>query len=120
MKNLLLWCDIMVSDLDRASDFYARVFNIELTRMSSPAGEVAMMPFAPDVASACLRTDDNPSRNGSVPYFSAGDDMQATLDRVVEAGGEVDSGRISMGDHGYMAYIRDLDGNRIGLHNGKG
>ena len=42
--------------------------------------------------------------------------LQAMLDRVEEAGGSIVLPKTSIGDNGWMAYIMDSEGNKIGLH----
>ncbi len=44
--------------------------------------------------------------------------MDAILARVAGAGGAVVLPRTSIGQHGFIALIKDTEGNRVGLHSG--
>lgn len=119
MSDVIVWADIPVTDLDRASKFYAHV----------TGKQVAMMPGGNDVAvigtpgenegpvvSADLYVGGTPSATGPTVYLGSGGDIDGMLARVVEAGGAIAQEKAFMGPMvGWVAFITDTEGNRIGI-----
>lgn len=114
--NALQWFEIPVTDMDRAVAFYEAILGVTLDRMTVGV-PVAVFPTSDDGVGGALSLDDRePSENGSLVYLTALDGLQVTLDRVAEAGGEVLLARTEIGQgYGYYAYIRDTEGNKVGL-----
>ena len=124
MGNIIVWADIPVEDLDRASKFYSHVLQIPINRVpgmegialpGSPPAPGDAAPQAPVVAFDLMVG--KPSPEGVTIYLSVPGDYASTLARVREAGGEVlqepeDAGPMV----GILAYFKDTEGNRIGLH----
>lgn len=118
VSNIIVWADIPVTDLARASAFYAAVMQ----------REVALMPGRDDIAliqgtaeegrivSADLYVGGAPSHDGPTIYLHAGGDIKAAVARAVAAGGKVLQDAQNMGEMvGWIAFIEDTEGNRIGL-----
>ena len=124
MDNIIVWADIPVVDLDRASRFYSHVLGMPVGPMpgvegvalpGSPPEEGAPMPDAPLVAFDLYVG--TPSMDGSTVYLSAGGDFPGFMARVREAGGEVLQEPQDMGPMiGTLAFFKDTEGNRIGVH----
>lgn len=54
---------------------------------------------------------------GALVYLHAGTSLDAALQRVEDAGGQVLMGKVALPEGlGFMAHMRDVDGNRVGLH----
>lgn len=124
-QNLIGWVEIPVTDMDRAKAFYEAVFKFEI--QVHPLGEFVMgwFPYAEGKEGASgslvLYPDAyNPSEtHGPVIYFSCAD-VQAELDRVEAAGGLILQPKTQISeDIGFMALLRDSEGNRIALHSRK-
>lgn len=117
MENLVVWFDIPVKNLNRAMEFYRQVLSVELHRMEQPV-PWAMFPFAPGVASGGLveSKEISPSKQGTTVYLNGGKDLAGPLGRVEAAGGKVLQKKMPIGEHGFIAYIEDTEGNRVGLH----
>ncbi len=123
--NIIVWADIPVTDLDRAAKFYAHVLGMPVNRMpgmgdvavpGSPPGEGEPVPATMPVAFD-LYVGGKPSADGATVYLSAMGDFPGTLARVREAGGEVLQEPQDMGPMiGTLAFFKDTEGNRIGLH----
>ena len=79
---------------------------------------MSFFPFAPGVASGALvaSKESKPSGDGTVVYLNGGDDLSVPLKRVGTAGGEVLADKTSIGEHGFIAYFLDTEGNRVALH----
>jgi predicted enzyme related to lactoylglutathione lyase len=56
-----------------------------------------------------------PSQTGVLIYFST-PDIDAALGRATDVGGEMLVPKTSIGEYGFVAYLKDSEGNRIGLH----
>lgn len=125
MENIIVWVDIPVTDLDRAARFYSHVLGVPVNVMPG-ASDVAVPgtppePGAPvpDVSPVAfdLYVGGTPGAAGPTVYISSTGDFPGVLSRVREAGGEVLQEPQDMGPMvGTIAFIRDTEGNRIGIH----
>ncbi len=123
-QNMAGWFEIPVLDMDRAKNFYEKIF--EITISVHDLGQVIMgwFPNAPEKSGATgsLVKNDKyvPSAtDGPLIYFSCSD-LANELGRVVAAGGEILQQKTEIGGgHGFMGLIKDSEGNRIALHSNK-
>lgn len=120
--NALNWFEIPVDEIDRAQDFYEGIFDMEMMPMQEMPG-MKMVGFPIDmnsgkVGGSLVESENHyPSEDGAVIYLNANPDMQVILDRVEQLGGEVVMPRTQISPEiGYMAFILDTEGNKIGLH----
>ncbi len=120
--NPVGWFEIYVDDMERARAFYESVFQCELEAMTDPSNTIIqMMGFGSDMDSygtsgALVHMDDvKAGGNSTVVYFSC-DDCALESSRVAKAGGSVDKEKFSIGDYGFVALVKDTEGNLIGLH----
>ena len=123
--NIIVWADIPVLDLDRASKFYSHVLGMPVNQMpgaegvaipGSPPAEGQPAPAAMTVAFD-LYVGGKPSTDGVTVYLSAMGDLPGIMARIREAGGEVLQEPQDMGPMiGTLAYFKDTEGNRIGVH----
>ncbi len=121
-RNPVGWTEIYVQELEAARQFYETVFEVKLQKLESPTDdpiEMLMFPGNPFQAGspvALVRMDGVSSGvGGTVSYFSCRD-CAVQQQRFVELGGTVEREKFSIGKHGYIALVKDLDGNLIGLH----
>jgi uncharacterized protein len=116
--NAINWFEIPVADMDRAMRFYSTIFAIQLEPMDAMGSLNAFFPMEPGGVGGSLTKADGytPSQEGTVIYLNGGDNLSTVLDRVEEAGGQVVMPKMSIGENGYMAFILDTEGNKIGLH----
>lgn len=115
---MIAWIEIPVIDLERATRFYGDVFQLEFQREDIGDGTVKSLFPASSGFSGALSCgpDWAPSPHGVVLYFSAGDDLQVILDRVVAAGGEIVEPKQTVdATSGYWGRFRDTEGNVVGL-----
>jgi predicted enzyme related to lactoylglutathione lyase len=117
--KLIHWFDIPVLDIERAGDFYSTILRVELTHLEAPP-DIVMKWFPSDEpggGGGLLQGGGvRPSGEGTVVYFNGGDDLDAVLDRVEAAGGQVLMAKKGDEKNGYVAFFRDTEGNRVGLH----
>ena len=114
------------TDMERAIRFYEAVFGYELSRHKMGPLDMAWFPFKEDGIGAPGSLVHHaeaykPSMDGTLIYFtSPSGDLSNELERVEPSGGEVllPKNMISA-DYGFMALIRDTEGNRVALHSRK-
>ncbi len=110
------WFEIPVTDLARATEFYGTALGVELGDMESPGGPMKTFQNGDQPVGALLNSEhNNPSATGPLVYFGT-EDIDAVLQRVGEAGGQVVVPKTSIGAYGHIAQFMDSEGNRIALH----
>ena len=121
MANVIVWTDIPVTDLKRASKFYAHVTGLSVDIMPGSNDTVALIGAPGEVSgdqvvSADLYLGGTPSHDGPTVYFGAGGDIDGMAARVVEAGGKILQEKQFMGDMiGWLVFFEDTEGNRVGI-----
>jgi predicted enzyme related to lactoylglutathione lyase len=120
MKNAINWFEIPTREMDRAVAFYEKTLGVALRRELFGGMPHAVFPTdAPDdgVAGAIVTGPHLvPGASGVVVYLEAPDGVQACVDRARAAGAAVAVPHMSIGEQGWIAVIRDLEGNQVGLH----
>lgn len=120
IKHAISWFEIPVTNFDRAKKFYSAIFNYEMpeTTMGSVRMGFLLYEQGKGVGGAiCYGKDYEPSQKGTIPYLSAGSDLNNVLNRVENAGGKIVVPKTEIGEnYGYFAYFIDPEGNKIGLH----
>ena len=116
MKNLAVWFDIPVVDLDRAITFYSAVV-APLTKQQIGKFTIAVFPHG-EAGGGCLAQmdDDKPSAQGPLIYLSVEGRLDAALTAVTANGGKILKPKESIAPHGFRAIVLDCEGNRIALH----
>lgn len=125
-SNSVGWFEIYVDDMERARKFYETVFKVELSELPMPEGteEMVMAAFpmdmeAPGAMGALVKMAGyGPASSGTIIYFNC-DDCADEEGRVAEAGGSVLRSKHSIGEYGFIALLKDCEGNIIGLHSMK-
>lgn len=126
-KPVIDWFEIPVRDLVRAQAFYEAVLSVKLVNQAygGPGLQMAVFPAEGDATKGALVAGYPGLQQGLQPgvaagtlvYLHAGDSLDAALQRVPLAGGQVVLGRTALPDGlGCMAHMQDVDGNRVGLH----
>jgi hypothetical protein len=118
--NPVGWFEIPVTDMTRAKSFYEAVFKLPIEEKEMEEGMVMgwfpMSETGSGASGSLVKgTGYIPSLAGTLIYFSASD-IDSTLDRVRNSGGNVISEKTSIGEYGFIACFEDSEGNRIGLH----
>jgi predicted enzyme related to lactoylglutathione lyase len=119
MANALNWFEIPSTDLDRAIRFYETVLEVRLTREVFSGTPMAVFPSGhpADVYGAIVQTSKRrPSLDGSLVYLNASGKLEACLERIPRAGGEVLMPKTDIGEPGFIAIFRDTEGNSVALH----
>ena len=120
MKNAIHWFEIPATDLDRAARFYERVLGSTLQRETFAGQDLAIFRCNGEkdgVAGAVVADPKRkPAAQGTCVYLDARGDLDGALVRAKQAGGEVLVPRTDIGAPGFIALIRDSEGNTVGLH----
>ena len=117
MKNALNWFELFVTDLDRATRFYETLLGISLRRGDFGGMPMAVFPYDGGVGGALVKHPQRkPTAEGGLVYLDATDKLDACVERTKRAGGEVVMPRTPIGENGFIAMVRDSEGNVIGLH----
>jgi len=118
--NALNWFEIPALDLKRSTKFYETVFQIEMQIMEMDGTKMAFFPMEPGSGKASggviEAEGSTPSTEGTTVYLNANPKMDNTIARVEEAGGKVLLPKTAIGGNGFMAYILDTEGNKVGVH----
>lgn len=117
--NPVIYFEIPVKDMDRAIAFYTSIFNFTFEKEVIDNHEMALFPFTEDGAgiSGALAKGKvyKPTNDGVIIYFKT-ENIDKTLSRVMEHGGQLLYPKTSNGDLGFVAEFEDSEGNRIALH----
>ena len=118
MANTLVWADIPVKDLERASKFYSFLLNTELKKETCYRREHVSFPCKDDEVSGGLVkvADFESPRNSILIYLNLGSRLDEVLNKVEEHGGKILEQKESIEPWGHRAIILDTEGNRIALH----
>ncbi len=118
-RNAVGWFEIPVTDYDRAKKFYSSLFNVPLEDLSMPGTQMAAFPMneGAEGATGAIVKDEGyePAKLGTIVYFSC-EDVEVSLKKVEDLGGEVAIPKTSIGEHGFIGHFFDLEGNRVALH----
>lgn len=120
MQNAITWFEIPVGDLDRAQAFYETVLARRLRRESLGGEALAIFPYdAPGVGGALQAGAGAAARaGGSIRiYLDCMPSLDAVLSRVEAAGGQIVAPKSALPPGmGFIAHLRDTEGNEVGLH----
>jgi uncharacterized protein len=119
--NPVVYFEIPVTDMNRATKFYKAVFDFDFEKNMIDNNEMALFPFseAHSGISGALAKGEiyKPTKMGTLIYFKT--DIDATLKKVIQNGGQILFPKTSNGDLGFVAEFEDSEGNRIALHEDK-
>lgn len=124
MKNFnsVVWYEIYVNDMDRATKFYETVFDLKLEAIPSPTNDpMVMKTFPGDMNNhgsngALVKMDGfEAGGSGTIVYFGSKDCVTEEK-RIEKAGGKVVNPKMQIGEHGFITMFMDTEGNMVGLH----
>ena len=123
MKNAISWFEIPSVDLERATEFYEMIFNVQLQPLDLAEIKMRMFPIddpMSGIGGAIVYAQgfyETSNSAGPLIYLNGNPDVQNILDKVEAAGGKIVVPKTMISpEHGYMAIFIDSEGNRIGLH----
>lgn len=115
--SAITWFEIPATNFARAVRFYETIFATPL-RHESAWPNLAIFPYQrPGVSGAVAYGEGHrPSGDGVVIYLNCDSRFDEVLGRVETAGGSIVEPKSHIPTVGWVAQIRDSEGNRIGLH----
>jgi len=121
-SNSIVWFEIYVDDMERASTFYESVFDVKLEALPNPTGDdMEMRSFPGDMekyganGSLVKMEGVKAGGNSSVVYFNS-QDCTTEESRIEKAGGKIFKPKMSIGEFGFISLFFDTEGNMVGLH----
>ena len=113
----VVWFDLPVADLERASRFYAAVLGIKVSREKAGNFSFAVLEHGATGNGGCLIPNAKEvSAAGILVYMNVDGRIRDALAHVEKQGGRVLKTTESIGAHGFRAIVLDSEGNRIALH----
>jgi uncharacterized protein len=119
MAHCIAWCDIPVTDIDRAIRFYSALTAQTIQKQEYPGFVIGMLPGSGSDVTGCLYVtgaDNKPSAAGPLVYFNCSGRLDDAISTVEPNGGKILTPREQIGEHGFRAVVLDSEGNRIALH----
>jgi uncharacterized protein len=125
MKNSVGWFEIPVTDLDRAEKFYKDLLGLDCDRQEKKENGITMSWFPMEIkeygsaGTLVLGEYFTPSHKGTLVYFSC-----SRVDETVKKAEAMDVKillpKTDIGEHGFIAWLEDSEGNRIAIHSRNG
>ena len=120
-SNPVVYFEIPVIDMDRATKFYSTVFNFKFDTTIIDNNEMALFPFIQEKSgiSGALAKGEiyKPTKDGVLIYFNTAN-MDETLKLANTNGGKILYPKTDNGI-GLVAEFEDTEGNRIALYQSK-
>lgn len=117
--NAINWFELFVGDFERARGFYERALGQPLEVMEGLGGRMALFPHTPESGvGGCLSdsAEQQSGVGGTRVYLNVEGQLDAVVNRVPAAGGVIIQGKMSIAPHGFIAVVKDSEGNEVGLH----
>jgi len=113
----VVWFDLPVADLERASRFYAAVLGIPVNPAKAGNVNFAVLEHAADGNGGCLIPNAKEvSAAGILVYLNVEGRIRDAVAQTQKHGGRVLKAIESIGPHGFRAIVLDSEGNRVALH----
>jgi predicted enzyme related to lactoylglutathione lyase len=113
------WFEIPTTDLDRATAFYEMLLGQKM-RVEEYGERIAMFPSSVKGVGGCLvqRDFQRPSDCGALVYLNCDNGLDDAIERLEASGqGGLVLGKTAVpGGFGWIACVRDTEGNHVALH----
>ena len=126
-EQALAWFEIPVSDMERAIEFYSKIYDTQLTEAEVPMPRVRIAVLPNSIMSegaagtkpggSLITTDyHKPTGAGGVTvYLNANPDLNLILQRAEAAGGKIICAKSPLPGSGYFGWFIDSEGNYMGV-----
>ena len=121
-NRAISWFEIPALNFERAVRFYETALDQPLRRELFAGVPMAVFSSDEDATGGAIICNPGEMRpsvtgDGVTIYLVAEPTLQATIDRVTQAGGKIDGSIVELPNEiGFIAFFIDTEGNRIGLH----
>ena len=114
--NRIVWAEIPVADMARAQKFYETVLEEPLNLIDEEPNPTAMLPYPGGAGAAGHLYPGTPAKRGEgiTAHVAVFSELDAAMERVKQAGGEVVSDVITI-PAGSFFYAIDTEGNSLGV-----
>ena len=113
----MTWFEIPAADIDRVAKFYSDVLGVPMKVEQMNTERLSMFPHQKPSVGGCASAGGKPAAAGAVLYLNASPSLDAALNRVPAAGGEIVVPKTALPPGmGFYAKVRDTEGNVVGLH----
>jgi len=120
MSKTISWFEIPVADLDRAQSFYETVLGRKLRRETLGGDPLAVFPYDDPATGGALQAGAKGAAKtgtGIRIYLDCAPSIDAVLSRIEAAGGQIVAPKSALPPGmGFIAHLRDTEGNEVGLH----
>ena len=117
--NPVAYFEIPVTDMERAQNFYSKLLDVDFEMIEVHGNQMALFPFHEGnkgISGALAKGDIyKPSLQGSLVYFNV-NDIDLTLKKAVALNAEILFPKTKAENFGYVAEIKDCEGNRIAFY----
>lgn len=110
MAGRVVHVEIDAADSDRAQGFWSGVFGWQVGPPMSPEMDYRMFQTAEDQGGAIVASDEA----GPLRVYFDTDDIDASIAKVRELGGEADD-KVPVPGHGWFTGCKDTEGNAFSL-----
>jgi predicted enzyme related to lactoylglutathione lyase len=114
--NRVVWCDVPVSNLDRACTFYGAVLAIKIHREQFGEISFAVLEHTDGNGGCLVPKPADVSGTGPLVYFNVNGRLAQAVAEAAKLGARIIEPPHSIGPHGSRAILLDSEGNRIALH----
>ena len=123
--SAIRWFEIAATDFQRARAFYETVMDTKLDvadMRESMDSMIGVFPHGEGVGGCLVHNPKYgyaPSNEGTLVYLTVSDDLNDTLGRVADAGGEVLLPKTPLPENaggGFIGWARDTEGNKVGFY----
>ena len=123
--NSMVWFEVYVDDMQRASKFYETVLDVKLEVLPNPGDDpLEMKSFPGDMENygangALVKMEGMKAGGNSTLVYFGSEDCTTEENRVEKAGGKIFKPKASIGEFGFISLFYDTEGNMAGLHSMK-
>lgn len=120
--NPVVWFEIYVDNMQRATQFYETIFELTLDDLPNPTEDDMQMKTFPgnmDVYGgngALVKMNGSKAGGNSTIVYFGSEDCTTEENRIEKAGGKLFKPKMSIGEHGFITLFYDTEGNMVGLH----
>ena len=117
VTSTISWFEIPAADFARAIQFYETILGAALIHQAAWPN-LAIFPYQKPGISGAIGYGEGfkPAADGVIIYLNCDGKFDSVLNRVKSAGGAIVEPKTQLPGVGWIAQIRDSEGNRIGLH----
>jgi len=118
LKDFVGWFEIPALNFDKAVAFFDHIYDIKMERVITATHSMAIFPSNGGIGGSVVQGPGSvPGQSGPLIYLNGGEDLEAILSRVEEAGGRVIMPKTFISEEsGYFAIFIDTEGNKLALH----